>query len=119
MVLTMGILFFLSSFVSDWEKTSLKPYVEMMEKHALGLMNIVRKDKLANGECCDCQNSLDTDRPNNNKRYDMVIVTLALFIFVTSEGQHWLYGLRSMLAIHIAQLAQTVEICGGDDGTHT
>ncbi|KAI0302395.1 prim-pol domain-containing protein [Multifurca ochricompacta] len=30
---------------SDWEKTSLKPYVDMLEKHALGLMNEVRKDR--------------------------------------------------------------------------
>jgi len=32
----------------DWERTSLKPYVEMLEKHALGLMNVVRKDRIAN-----------------------------------------------------------------------
>jgi len=36
--------------VPDWEKTSLKPYVEMLEKHALGLMNVVRKVRIANGE---------------------------------------------------------------------
>lgn len=35
---------------SDWEKTSLKPYVEMLEKHAMGLMGEVRKDRLANGK---------------------------------------------------------------------
>jgi DNA primase small subunit len=46
---------------SDWEKTSLKPYVEMLEKHALGLMNVVRKDRIANGVCCDYRNWLDTD----------------------------------------------------------
>ncbi|KAI0266461.1 prim-pol domain-containing protein [Gloeopeniophorella convolvens] len=33
---------------SDWEGTSLKPYVDMLEKHALGLMSEVRKSKLAN-----------------------------------------------------------------------
>lgn len=33
---------------SDWEKTSMKPYVDMLEKHALGLMGEVRKDRLAN-----------------------------------------------------------------------
>jgi DNA primase small subunit len=36
--------------ISDWEKTSLKPYVDMLEKHALSLMGEVRKDRLANGE---------------------------------------------------------------------
>jgi DNA primase small subunit len=34
--------------ISDWEKTSLKPYVDMLEKHALGLMAEVRKDRLEN-----------------------------------------------------------------------
>jgi len=33
---------------SDWERTSLKPYVEMLEKHALGLMSVVRRDRIAN-----------------------------------------------------------------------
>ncbi|KAF8504794.1 prim-pol domain-containing protein [Russula emetica] len=33
---------------SDWERTSLKPYVDMLEKHALSLMNVVRKDRIAN-----------------------------------------------------------------------
>lgn len=28
----------------------MKPYVDMLEKHALGLMSEVRKDRLANGE---------------------------------------------------------------------
>ena len=42
------------SYVLDWEKTSLKPYVEMLEKHSLGLMNVVRKDRIATGGCCDC-----------------------------------------------------------------
>jgi DNA primase small subunit len=36
----------------DWERTSLKPYVDMLEKHALSLMSVVRKDRLANGEYC-------------------------------------------------------------------
>ncbi|KAH9174905.1 prim-pol domain-containing protein [Lactarius sanguifluus] len=35
---------------SDWEKTSLKPYVDMLEKYAQGLMSEVRKDRLATGE---------------------------------------------------------------------
>ncbi|ETW77931.1 hypothetical protein HETIRDRAFT_441443 [Heterobasidion irregulare TC 32-1] len=30
---------------SDWEKTSLKPYVDMFEKHIIGLMEEVRRDK--------------------------------------------------------------------------
>ncbi|RDB25171.1 DNA primase small subunit, partial [Hypsizygus marmoreus] len=30
---------------SDWEKTSLKPYVDMLDKHALRLMDRVRQDK--------------------------------------------------------------------------
>ena len=29
----------------------MKPYVDMLEKHALSLMNVVRKDRIANGEC--------------------------------------------------------------------
>ncbi|KAI0282793.1 hypothetical protein BGY98DRAFT_60646 [Russula aff. rugulosa BPL654] len=35
---------------SDWERTSLKPYVDMLEKHALTLMNVVRKDRIANAD---------------------------------------------------------------------
>ncbi|KIJ58249.1 hypothetical protein HYDPIDRAFT_34364 [Hydnomerulius pinastri MD-312] len=33
---------------ADWEKTSLKPYVEMLEKHTMGLMEEVRRTKRAN-----------------------------------------------------------------------
>ena len=40
-------------YVSDWERTSLKPYVEMLEKHALSLMSEVRRDRIANGECVE------------------------------------------------------------------
>jgi hypothetical protein len=43
-------------YVLDRERTSLKPYVEMLEKHALGLMSVVRRDRIANGECAVCQN---------------------------------------------------------------
>ncbi|KAI0045024.1 prim-pol domain-containing protein [Auriscalpium vulgare] len=32
---------------ADWERTSLKPYVEMMEKHASSLMAEVRREKIA------------------------------------------------------------------------
>ncbi|KAF8904366.1 hypothetical protein CPB84DRAFT_1772852 [Gymnopilus junonius] len=31
---------------SDWEKTSLKPYIDIMEKHAFDLMQEARKEKL-------------------------------------------------------------------------
>ena len=31
----------------------------MLEKHALGLMNVVRKDRIANGERCDRRDWLD------------------------------------------------------------
>ena len=37
-------------YVLDWERTSLKPYVEMLEKHALSLMSVVRRDRIANGQ---------------------------------------------------------------------
>ncbi|THV06760.1 DNA primase catalytic subunit [Dendrothele bispora CBS 962.96] len=30
---------------SDWERTSLKPYVDMLDKHTQGLMNEVRREK--------------------------------------------------------------------------
>ncbi|GLB37291.1 putative eukaryotic-type primase small subunit family protein [Lyophyllum shimeji] len=30
---------------SDWERTSLKPYIDMLDKHALRLMEQVRRDK--------------------------------------------------------------------------
>lgn len=30
----------------DWERTSLKPYVDMLERHSTGLMEEVRKSKL-------------------------------------------------------------------------
>lgn len=33
----------------DWEKTSLKPYINILEKHASGLMQEVRKEKLKSG----------------------------------------------------------------------
>lgn len=36
---------------SDWERTSLKPYVEMLDKHALRLMDQVRKGKREMGVC--------------------------------------------------------------------
>ena len=31
--------------IKDWEKTSLKPYIDLMEKHGLGLMEDVRREK--------------------------------------------------------------------------
>lgn len=30
----------------DWERTSLKPYVDMLERHSMGLMEEVRRSKL-------------------------------------------------------------------------
>ena len=33
----------------DWEKTSLKPYVDLLDKHALSLMEEVRKEKRKTG----------------------------------------------------------------------
>ena len=32
--------------VVDWERTSLKPYVDMLDRHAMGLMEEVRKSKI-------------------------------------------------------------------------
>lgn len=34
---------------SDWERTSLKPYVDMLDKHAMSLMEEVRKIKQQTG----------------------------------------------------------------------
>ena len=36
---------------SDWERTSLKPYVEMLDKHALAIMEETRKVKQKMGAC--------------------------------------------------------------------
>jgi len=33
------------NYNSDWEKTSLKPYIDLLDKHALSLMEEVRKDR--------------------------------------------------------------------------
>lgn len=33
---------------ADWEKTSLKPYVEMLDRHTIALMEDVRKTRRAN-----------------------------------------------------------------------
>lgn len=30
----------------DWERTSLKPYVDMLERHSMGLMEEVRRSKI-------------------------------------------------------------------------
>jgi DNA primase small subunit len=38
-----------SAFLIDWERTSLKPYVEMLDTHALALMDEVRKAKRERG----------------------------------------------------------------------
>ncbi|KAF5370633.1 hypothetical protein D9758_002112 [Tetrapyrgos nigripes] len=35
---------------SDWERTSLKPYVDMLDKHAQGLMEEVRREKREMGQ---------------------------------------------------------------------
>lgn len=35
----------INALVIDWERTSLKPYVDMLEKHAMGLMGEVRRVK--------------------------------------------------------------------------
>lgn len=34
----------------DWQRTSLKPYVEMLDKHVARIMNDIRKVGLENGE---------------------------------------------------------------------
>jgi len=34
---------------ADWEKTSLKPYIDLLDKHALSLMEEVRKEKRKTG----------------------------------------------------------------------
>jgi DNA primase small subunit len=49
----------------DWEKTSLRPYVEMMERHALGLMNETRLAKRAAGKFTQAMQSTPhvTDTP--------------------------------------------------------
>jgi hypothetical protein len=39
----------LKKIVLDWEKTSLKPYVEILDKHALGLMEQLRRDRRGTG----------------------------------------------------------------------
>lgn len=36
---------------SDWERTSLKQYVDMLDKHVMGLMEETRKAKQKLGEC--------------------------------------------------------------------
>ena len=36
--------------LSDWEKTSLKPYVEMFDRHAQTVMGDMRKVKREQGE---------------------------------------------------------------------
>lgn len=33
----------------DWEKTSLKPYIDLLDKHALSLMGEVRKERRKTG----------------------------------------------------------------------
>ena len=38
-----------SDCVLDWEKTSLKPYVEILDKHALKLMEQIRRDRRGTG----------------------------------------------------------------------
>ena len=55
--------------VSDWERTSLKPYVDMLENHALSLMSVVRRDRIANGEFIVCRSWLGIYFVN---RHDMV-----------------------------------------------
>jgi len=37
--------------VVDWERTSLKPYVDMLDRHAMGLMEEVRKSKIEKNRC--------------------------------------------------------------------
>jgi len=44
----------------------------MLEKHALGLMSVVRKDKIANGECRDYRNWLSINVLQS--RHDMVVL---------------------------------------------
>jgi len=34
----------------DWERTSLKPYVDMLDRHSMGLMEEVRKSKIGKSD---------------------------------------------------------------------
>jgi hypothetical protein len=37
---------FIFLFCKDWERTSLKPYVDMLERHSVRLMEEVRRSKI-------------------------------------------------------------------------
>ena len=45
---------------ADWEKTSLKAYVDMLDKHVMGLMEETRRAKQKMGECAAHALSLST-----------------------------------------------------------
>ena len=45
------LLFFLSdACLVDWEKTSLKPYIDLLDRHALSLMEATRHEKRKTGQ---------------------------------------------------------------------
>jgi hypothetical protein len=46
----------------DWEKTSLKPYVDLLDKHALSLMEEVRKEKRKTGNSLSAMKVFFFDR---------------------------------------------------------
>lgn len=50
---------------SDWEKTSLKPYVEILDKHALRLMEQSRRDRRGTGSFSFTHSRLPLGAINN------------------------------------------------------
>ncbi|PPQ70526.1 hypothetical protein CVT26_013984 [Gymnopilus dilepis] len=65
---------------SDWEKTSLKPYINIMDKHASDLMQEVRKEKLRTGELAFCLENIFSLNPLG--RHILVIYLPDLNLFM-------------------------------------
>ena len=61
---------------SDWERTSLKPYVDMLDKHVMALMEETRKVKQKTGTACSSESSL------------FVLIFASRHVLVTTDGMY-------------------------------
>lgn len=71
------------NFFVDWERTSLKPYVEMLERHARGLMEEVRLSKIKKIGIVPCI-LRQHDGLTQHFRYVLVINHLCIRMMISS-----------------------------------
>jgi hypothetical protein len=70
----------------DWEKTSLKPYIDLLDKHALSLMEEVRIDRRKTGDLYLFLKNKEIDMLTNTNRSVLVINSIMRQVMSSSSN---------------------------------